>query len=36
LTTQAQVIKTRLPNPPPPTDVLLAVADARAVRLLAG
>ncbi len=23
MTTQAQVIKTRLPNPPPPTDVLL-------------
>jgi ribosome-associated protein len=29
LTTQAQVIKTQLPNPPPPTDVLLqTVLDA--------
>ena len=35
MTTQAQVIKTRLPNPPPPTDVLLkqvhaAVEDLKA------
>jgi len=35
LTTQAQVIKTRLPNPPPPVDVLLkqvhaAVEDLKA------
>ena len=28
MTTQAQVIKTRLPNPPPPTDVLLKTVHA--------